>query len=151
MWLFKLLSLSKVNWLPGKTWKKNVAGDTSGLASLIEHLHMNRGETARHVRGGRKALWETSARHLRFRCFSHIFNTFHRRSAGLFQAGISDSRKWASAFEAEFLVPQSVPRFDRLGPPQARKSIFLFALDDKNKSSLRMCVDITLTPSPCDS
>lgn len=36
--------------------KKNVAGDTSGLASLIEHLHMNRGETARHVRGGRSVM-----------------------------------------------------------------------------------------------
>lgn len=36
MWLFKLLSLSKVNWLLGRK-KKKVVGNASGLGSLIKH------------------------------------------------------------------------------------------------------------------
>lgn len=73
-----------------------------------------------------EALWETSARHLRFRCFSHIFNTFHRRSAGLFQAGISDSRKWASAFWSRISVPQSVSSFRPARPSSGSEKAFSF-------------------------
>lgn len=122
MWLFKLLSLSKVNWLLGKTWgeKKKWLEKLPDWPSWLS-INIWIGERQLAMSEEEEALWETSARHLRFRCFSLIFNTFHSRSAGLFQAGISDSRKWAPASKAGFWY-HSPSRFVQLSPPRALKA-----------------------------
>ena len=80
MWLFKLLSLSKVNWLLGKKKKKKerkkktnnnlVVGNASGLDSLIWlSISIWIGERQLSMSEEEEVLWETSARHLSFRCF----------------------------------------------------------------------------------
>lgn len=113
MWLFKLLSLSKVNWLLGKKklWLEMLPYWTAWLS-----ISMWIGERQLIMSEEEEVLWETSARHLCFRCFSQIFNTFHRWSVGVFQAGISNSHCWGFFLFKQDLVPQSVLSFWQAPP-----------------------------------
>lgn len=72
MWLFKLLSLSKVNWLLGKKKKKlwlEMLLDWTAWLSISIWI----GERQLAMSEEEEVLWETSTRHLCFRCFSQNF------------------------------------------------------------------------------
>ena len=75
MWLFKLLSLSKVNWLLEKKKKKEKKPPTTWWLEMLRDwtawliISIWIGERQLSMSEEEEVLWETSARHLCFRCF----------------------------------------------------------------------------------
>lgn len=108
--------------------KKNVAGDTSGLASLIEHLHMNRGRDSSPCQR-RKKRYE---KHPPDICVSDVSHTF----LTLFIADLPGSSKQAFPIHASGLLlfwssifgPTVCPSFPPARPSSGLwKSIFFFS------------------------
>lgn len=66
-----------------------------------------------------EVLWETSARHLCFRCFSQILTHFIADLWGHLQADISNSHCWGFSIQAGFWHSNLYCRFVELRLPRA--------------------------------